>query len=175
MPDFFEKIKEIGNRGCFILGKEVRSFENNFAEFCGTKYCVGTGSGLDALVLSWKALELPSYSEIIVPANTYIATVLAIVHAGLKPILVDAELETYNINLDLIEEKINPNTRAILAVHLYGTPCKMDQLIAVCEKNKLYLIEDCAQAHGAMYKNKRVGSFGYVVPSAFIQPRSWVL
>jgi len=148
------------NNGRYILGKEVDMFEKEFAAYCGSKYCIGVASGLDALYLSLIALELPKDSEVLVPSNTYIATILSIVNAGLKPVLVEPRIDTCNINPGLIEKNICKATRAILVVHLYGKPCEMDLILAIAKQYNLTLIEDCAQAHGAKYANKKVGTWG---------------
>lgn len=157
---YFEAFKSFTNKGWYILGNEVEQFENEFAAFCGSKHCIGVASGLDALFLSILVLDLPKNSEIIVPSNTYIATILSIINAGFKPILVEPEINSYNINPDLIESKITKNTSAILIVHLYGMPCKMDKILQISKSYNLHLIEDCAQAHGATFKNKMVGTWG---------------
>lgn len=146
--------------GCYILGEKVNRFEGEFSSYCGTSHCIGVGSGLDALKLALKSFDFEKGSEVIVPSNTYIATILSIVHCGLKPILVEPDVSTYNIDSKKIEEQITPKTRAIIAVHLYGKVCAMDAIQAIANKYKLKLIEDCAQAHGATFKNKKAGSFG---------------
>lgn len=146
--------------GWYILGKNVSNFENEFAEYCNVKYCIGVASGLDALILAINAFDFPKGSEIIVPSNTYIATILAILRNGFKPILVEPLIETYNINHLKIEEKISSKTKAILVVHLYGKICNMNSIMDIANKHNLKVIEDCAQAHGAMYKGKKAGSFG---------------
>jgi len=148
------------NSGWYVLGNQVNEFENEFARFCTTRYSVGVASGLDALILAIDAFKFPKGSEIIVPANTYIATILAIVRNGFKPVLVEPNIKTYNIDALKIEEKITKNTKAILVVHLYGKPCEMNKITEIANKNDLKMIEDCAQAHGAMFKGKKVGSFG---------------
>lgn len=153
----FEKVYKSSQ---YILGEENKQFEISFAKFCSANYCVGCGNGLDALVLALKALEIGAGDEVIVPSNTYIATALAVTYAGAAPIFVEPDIRTYNINPDLIEEKITLRTKAIMPVHLYGQPCNMDAIISVANKYGLYVVEDCAQAHGALYKGKRVGSFG---------------
>ncbi len=153
----FEKVLE---KGWFILGEEVENFEKEFASFCGVKHCVGVGSGLDALIMALDALDLPEGCEVLVPSNTYIATILAIVRNRMKPILVEPDIRTYNIDPTKIEERITKNTKALIVVHLYGKPCDMDPILEIVKKYDLKLIEDCAQAHGAMYKGKKVGSFG---------------
>lgn len=146
--------------GWYILGENVRTFEKEFAAFCTTKHCVGVASGLDALILAIDAFSFPRGSEIIVPSNTYIATILAIVRCGHIPVLVEPNMDTYNINVDNIEEKITKKTKAILVVHLYGKACDMGKVSELSSQYGLKIIEDCAQAHGAMYKGKKVGSFG---------------
>jgi len=161
---FFPELKDAFNdfleSGWFILGDSVKRFEQNFASFCQTKYCIGVASGLDALILSLKALELPKGSEVIVPSNTYIATILAILNEGLIPVLVEPKIETYNIDPSLIESSITDKTRAIIPVHLYGKACEMTEIYSIAEKYSLNIIEDCAQAHGASINGKKVGSFG---------------
>ncbi|CAM2830611.1 DegT/DnrJ/EryC1/StrS family aminotransferase [Helicobacter burdigaliensis] len=168
---FEEKIeqvfKEVLDSGWYLLGEKNRIFEENFAKYCGVKRCIGVANGLDALRLAIKAYEFPQDSEIIVPANTYIASILAISDCGLKPILVEPSLETYNIDVDLIEEKITPKTRAILVVHLYGQVVEMAKIWELAKKYNLKIIEDSAQAHGAMYQGKRAGSLGDVSGFSF--------
>jgi len=146
--------------GWYILGDCVSKFEEEFSSFCGTKHCVGVDSGLDALILAIDAFSFPEGSEIIVPSNTYIATILAIVRNGFNPILVEPDIKTYNIDASKIEEKITDQTKAILVVHLYGKACDMDSISDIANRYNLEIIEDCAQAHGAMYNGKKVGSFG---------------
>ena len=155
--DSFDKFL---NSGWFVLGGQVAQFEEDFARFNSTKHCIGVASGLDALILAIDAFKFPKNSEIIVPSNTYIATILAIVRNGFKPILVEPDINTYNIDPTKIEEKINKSTKAILVVHLYGKACDMDPIIDIAKKYDLKIIEDVAQAHGAKYKGKLVGSFG---------------
>ncbi|MGT2686381.1 DegT/DnrJ/EryC1/StrS family aminotransferase [Streptococcus porcinus] len=144
----------------YISGQEDKNFEKAFAEYCNTDFCVGVGNGLDALMLALKALGIGKGDEIIVPANTYIASALAVSYVGAKLVLVDPELETYNIDVTKIESQITKNTKAIMPVHLYGLPCDMDSIKELADKYNLYIIEDCAQAHGATFKGKKVGSFG---------------
>jgi len=153
-------LEETLRSGWFILGEKVRTFENEFANYCGSRYCTGLASGLDALLLALKALDIPEGSEVIVPSNTYIATILAIVNAGCTPVLVEPDLVTYNIDPDKLEEKISDKTRAVIVVHLYGKICAMDKITEVCKRNSLSLIEDCAQAHGAAFKGVKAGTFG---------------
>ncbi|MBL8022453.1 MAG: DegT/DnrJ/EryC1/StrS family aminotransferase [Leptospirales bacterium] len=158
---------EFLKRGYYILGNSVSKFEAEFAQYCNTSHCVGVASGLDALVLGLAALDLPQGSQVIVPSNTYIATILAIVRNGLVPVLVEPDLRTYNINPDLIEKSITPATSAILVVHLYGKCCDMGPILATAKKHGLRVVEDCAQAHGARYKNQLAGSFGDIGAFSF--------
>ncbi len=146
--------------GYYILGQEVALFEKQFAEFNAIPYCIGVSNGLDAIILSLKACNFPEGSEIIVPANTFIATILAVLQCNLKPVLVEPDIDNYNIDPQKIEQAITSKTRALLVVHLYGKCCNMDAIIAIKEKHNLYLLEDSAQAHGATYKNKLAGTFG---------------
>lgn len=155
-----ERMTKVINSGKYILGEEVKSFEYNFAGYCGTKYCVGVSSGLDALDLIIKAYGFSDGDEIIVPANTFIASILAITQNRCKPVLVEPDLKTYTVNPDSIEEKITKKTKAIMVVHLYGQSVKMEKINKIAKKYNLKIIEDCAQAHGAVYKNKKVGSLG---------------
>lgn len=144
----------------YIEGKEDEAFEKAFAQYCHTEYCVGCGNGLDALMLSLKALGVGIGDEVIVPSNTYIATALAVTYVGAKSIFVEPDIRTYNIDPFKIEEKITDRTKVIMPVHLYGQPCDMDPIMEIAKRNNLYVIEDCAQAHGATYKGKKIGSFG---------------
>lgn len=144
----------------YIEGKEDEAFEKAFAEYCTAEYCIGCGNGLDALMLSLKAFGIKSGDEVIVPSNTYIATALAVTYVGAKPVFVEPDIRTYNIDASKIEEKITAKTKAIMPVHLYGQPCEMDKIMEIAKKHNLIVVEDCAQAHGALYKGKRIGSFG---------------
>ncbi|MDD4082762.1 MAG: DegT/DnrJ/EryC1/StrS family aminotransferase [Sphaerochaetaceae bacterium] len=146
--------------GWYVLGENVLEFENEFAKYCGSKYCVGVASGLDALTLSLVSLDLKKGSEVIVPSNTYIATIISIIQAGLKPVLVEPDIKTYNLDSSKLNSAINRNTSAIMPVHLYGKSCDMIKINEIAKENKLFVVEDCAQAHGAMQKNKKVGTFG---------------
>lgn len=151
---FQEKLKSVLEGGWYILGNEVKAFENNFAHYCGAKHCIGVGNGFDALVLIFKGYiqlgKLQKGDEVIVPANTYIASILAILEADLVPVLVEPKLETYNLNPDLILENITSKTKAILAVHLYGQLAEMQKISEIAIQNNLLVIEDAAQAHGAI-------------------------
>ena len=144
----------------YIEGKEDEKFEVAFAEYCESIYCVGTGNGLDSLMLALKALGISSGDEVIVPSNTYIATALAVTYVGAKPVFVEPDIRTFDINPNRIEEAITSKTKAIMPVHLYGQPCDMDPIVEIAKKHNLYIVEDCAQAHGATYKGRKIGSFG---------------
>ncbi len=157
---FNKAFDEVLRSGWYILGNHVKIFEREFAMYCGTSFTCGVASGLDALLLSLKACNFDAGDEVIVPSNTYIATILAVLHAGLKPVLAEPDILTYNIDPVEIENKITPRTRAILVVHLYGKMCAMDRILPLARKKNLKVIEDCAQAHGASIRNKKAGSFG---------------
>jgi dTDP-4-amino-4,6-dideoxygalactose transaminase len=158
--DYRRSFDKILTSGWYILGNAVSEFESQFAAYCGSDYCCGTANGLDAIIIALRSLNFQKNDEVIVPSNTYIATILAIIHNGLKPVLVEPDMATYNIDPLKIEEKITPRTKAILLVHLYGKVCEMDPILSIARKFNLAVIEDCAQAHGAMYKYKKAGSFG---------------
>jgi dTDP-4-amino-4,6-dideoxygalactose transaminase len=156
---FISKFNKVMTKGIFILGDEVKNFEESFQKYIGTQFCVGLNSGLDALILAIRALDIKEGDEVIVPANTYIATVLAITENKATPVFVEPDSD-YNIDPSKIEEKITSKTKAIVVVHLFGQSAKMEKIIEIKRKYKLYLIEDCAQSHGATYKGKLTGTFG---------------
>lgn len=158
--DIDSSIKRVLDSGWYLLGKEDETFEKNFAKYCGVKHAIGVANGLEALKIIINAMGFKKGDEIIVPANTYIASILAISENGCTPVLVEPDIETYNINPDLIEEKITKDTRAILVVHLYGQTVEMEKIWALAKKYDLKVIEDSAQAHGAYYQGKRVGNLG---------------
>ncbi len=154
-------IDEVLESGYYILGEKTKKFEQEFAKYCGSKYCVGVGNGLDALKLIFMGYDIGPGDEVIIPSHTYIASALAIIQAGAKPVFVEACRNTFNINPDLIESSITKKTKAIMVVHLYGQIAAMDELTKIAKKYNLKLIEDSAQAHGAEYKNgKRSGNLG---------------
>ena len=162
---FKEEFDSFLTSGKYILGDGVKNFEANFANYCGTKFCIGVGNGLDALVLIFKANielgRLKKGDEIIVPANTYIASILAIIHSGLTPVFVEPDKDTFNISTDKIRKVLTLQTKAILVVHLYGQLANMDVLNNLAKQHNLLVIEDAAQAHGAIYSNnKRAGNLG---------------
>jgi dTDP-4-amino-4,6-dideoxygalactose transaminase len=151
----------------YILGKEVASFEEEYAAYCGVPYCVGVGNGLDALHLVLRACDIGRGHEVIVPSNTYIATWLAVTYAGAVPVPVEPDLRTYNLDPARIEAAITVRTRAIMPVHLFGQPADMDPILAIAEKHGLKVIEDAAQAQGARYKGRRTGSLGHAAGHSF--------
>ena len=151
----------------FILGRQVEEFEQEFAAFVGAAHGVGVSSGLDALRLALEGLQIGAGDEVIIPANTYIATALAVTAVGARPVLVDCDPRTYNINAGLIEAAITPRTKAVMPVHLTGQAAEMDEITAVAERHELLVIEDAAQAHGTLYKGRPVGSFGVAAGFSF--------
>lgn len=155
------------SKNWFIKGSEVEKFEEEFAKYCETEYCIGVGNGLDALYLILKALNIGAGDEVIIPSNTFIATALAVSYNGAIPVLVEPNPNTYTINPELIEEKISNKTKAIIAVHLYGQAADMDRINEIANKHDLFVVEDAAQAHGATYKGKKVGGFGIAAGFSF--------
>lgn len=159
--------RRVMESGWYILGSELEAFEAEFAEYCQAKHCIGVGNGLEALHLILRAMDIGPGDEVIVPANTYIATWLAVSYAGATPVPVEPDNRTYNIDPAQIESAITPRTKAILAVHLYGQPADMDPINTLAEKHGLMVVEDSAQAHGARYKGKRAGSLGHAAGFSF--------
>ncbi len=159
-PDFIKGFSDFLNSGKYVLGQNVDAFEKEFATYLQAPLSVGVGSGLAALELSIQACNFPPKSEIIVPSNTYVASILAILNTGHIPILVEPDITTYNIDPSKITEKITPKTKAVLVVHMYGKSSDMGPIEDICRLHNLVLIEDCAQSHGAKYKNKFTGTFG---------------
>jgi dTDP-4-amino-4,6-dideoxygalactose transaminase len=153
--------------GWYILGPEVEAFEAEFAAYCDAKFAVGVANGLDALQLALRALGVAPGDEVIVPSNTYIATWLAVSQCGAMPVPVEPDERTYNINPVLIEAMITPRTRVIVPVHLYGQPANLDPILAIARKYGLRVLEDAAQAHGARYKDRRIGAHGDAVAWSF--------
>ncbi len=160
LPDWERAIGEVLSRGDFILGQAVEDFERDFAEYLGTRHVVGVGNGLDALRLSLTALEIGPGAEVIVPANTFIATALAVTGVGAKPVFVDCDPHTYNLCPDRVAAAITSRTRAIIPVHLMGLPVPMQEIGALAEKHSLHMVEDVAHAPGATYRGKACGSLG---------------
>jgi dTDP-4-amino-4,6-dideoxygalactose transaminase len=159
--EYDKAVLNVLESGWYILGKEVERFENKFKEYIGSSYCVGLNSGLDALILALRSLDIKSGDEVIVPANTYIASVLAITENGATPIFIEPD-EFYNIDVNKIEDAITERTKAILVVHLYGQAANMKKIKETSVKHNLFLIEDCAQSHGAKFDNKMTGTWGDV-------------
>ncbi len=161
---YFSELEAAASRvirgGWYVLGQEVSAFEQEFAQYVGAKHCIGVANGLDALILSIEALNLPNGSDILVASNTYIATILAILRAGHHPVLVEPVLETFNMDPALLPAALTPKTRAICVTHLFGKACRMDAIGAFAEAHGLKVIEDCAQSHGAKLAGKMTGTFG---------------
>ncbi len=153
-------ISSVISESAFIGGKYLEQFEENFAEYQQAKYCVGVGNGTDALEIAIEALNLPKGSEIIVPANSFIASAESITRTGHKIVFCDVNPDDYTISINALKSRITKNTSAVMAVHIYGHPCDMDEILSISIENNLKVIEDCAQAHGAEYKGRRVGTLG---------------
>ncbi|MDD3374992.1 MAG: DegT/DnrJ/EryC1/StrS family aminotransferase [Candidatus Omnitrophica bacterium] len=153
-------VKKVFETGNFILGAEEKDFEVNFAKYCDTQYGIGVNSGTDALHLALRALDIGPGDEVIVPTFTFIASALAVSYTGATPVFADIEEGTYSLDIKKLESLITKKTKAIMPVHLYGQPANLDEILAIAKKHNLRIVEDCAQAHGALYKNKKVGSFG---------------
>lgn len=156
--EILNKFKEVYEKNWFIFGNELSQFEKEFAEYCGTKYCIGCGNGLDSLHLILKGYDIKEGDEVIVPSDTFIATALAVSYCGAKPVFVEPDLNTYEIDPKLIEAAITEKTKAIIVVQLYGQASDMDKINAIAKKHNLKVIEDAAQAHGTEYKGNKVGS-----------------
>lgn len=165
--EIFKTFSDVYESNSFILGDQVKKFEESYATFNKTNYCIGVGSGLDALIISLRTLGIGSGDEVIVPSNTYIASLLAISSVGAYPILVEPRLDTYNINPELIDVAITSKTKAIMPVHLYGQACEMDQIMGIANKYGIYVVEDNAQAHSATFNNQLTGSFGNINGTSF--------
>lgn len=159
-PEVLPAIESVIRRAAFILGDEVHEFEEKFADYCDTDYCVSVASGTEAIHLALRAVGVGPGDEVITAGNSFVATTYAISHAGAMPVLVDINSTDHNMNVELIERAITTRTKAIVPVHLYGQPADMDAIRKLADKHGLKIIEDAAQAHGADYKGKRTGSFG---------------
>ena len=155
-----DAFNRVFTRSWYIEGTEDAAFEKAFAEYCGTKYCIGCGNGLDALTLILKAMGIGEGDEVIIPSNTFIATALAVTYAGAKVVLAEPDIATFNMDPSKIENAITEKTKVIMPVHLYGQTCDMDPIMEIAKKYSLKVVEDSAQAHGATYKGKKAGSFG---------------
>ncbi len=166
-PDLDAAYQRVMDSGWYILGEEVEAFEREYAAFCGAKYCIGVGNGLEALQLLLRAAGIGAGDEVIVPTNTYIATWLAVSHAGAIPAPVEPDPRSLNLDPNRVEEAIGPRTRAVLAVHLYGQPAEMEALSEICARRGLFLFDDAAQAHGAAYRGRPVGSLALATGWSF--------
>ncbi len=160
MSDLEDAAKRVIRSGWYVLGQEVSAFEAEFADYVGTKHCIGVANGLDALILAIEALDLPKGSDVLVASNTYIATILAILRAGHRPVLVEPKLETFNMDPVKLAGSMTSNTRAICVTHLFGKSCRMDAIGAFAQGHGLKIVEDCAQSHGAKLACQMTGTFG---------------
>ena len=162
--EFIKSVNRIIDSGYYMIGKETKTFEHRFGKFCNTKHCIGVGNGLDALTLTLRGYKelgfIKEGDEVIVPANTYVATILSIPVNNLKPVLVEPDIKTFNIDYSKIEEKITSKTKVIMVVHLYGQPANMEPIMRIAREYNLKVIEDAAQAHGSKHKGRTVGSIG---------------
>lgn len=165
--EIMERIQKFLHSGWYMLGEEVEKFEEEFSSFCNTEYCLGVANGLDALTLILRGYGIGEGDEVIVPSNTYIASILSISANGATPILVEPDINTYNIDPGLIESHITSKTKAIMVVHLYGQSCNMEPIQKLARKHNLKIVEDCAQAHGAIYDGRRVGNLGDAAAFSF--------
>lgn len=166
-PEIDKAIQSVIEESAFIGGKYVAQFEKEFADYVDTKFCIGVANGTDALEIAIQALDMPLGSEIIVPANSFIASSEAVTRQGHVVVFADADSSSYVISIEDVKKRITPKTKAIIAVHLYGHPCDMDALLDLANEHGLYIIEDCAQSHGAEYKGKKVGGIGHVASFSF--------
>lgn len=169
--EYLEAATRVLDSGWYTLGHELEAFEREFAEWLGMKHCVGLNSGLDALILAVRALGIKAGDEVIVPANTYIASVLGITENGATPVFVEPD-QYYNIDPDKIEQAITPRTKAILVVHLYGQACRMDKIMEIAQRHNLPVIEDCAQSHGATFNGQKTGTFGTISCFSFFPTKN---
>lgn len=165
--DIDTAIHDVIAKSAFIGGEYVGKFEQEFADYCNVAHCIGVANGTDALEIAIEALSLPRGSEILVPANSFIASAEAVTRVGHKVVFADCDPQSYVISIEDIKKRITPETKAIIAVHLYGHPCDMDSLCELAKQHDLYIIEDCAQAHGAEYKGKKIGAIGDIAAFSF--------
>jgi dTDP-4-amino-4,6-dideoxygalactose transaminase len=166
-PEIDAAIANVIRDAAFVGGKYVKEFEQQFADYVGVKYCIGVGNGTDALEIAIEAAQLPQGSEIIVPGNSFIATAEAVTRCGHKVVFADVDHGCYTLTAEAVRSKLTERTKAIIPVHLYGHPCDMDALIEVCANHRLIMIEDCAQAHGARYKGRGIGTLGDLAAFSF--------
>jgi dTDP-4-amino-4,6-dideoxygalactose transaminase len=165
--DIDAAVQRVLGSGIYILGSEVEAFESEYSAYCDANFCVGVGNGLDAIYISLKSLDIGPGDEVLVPSNTYIATWLAVSQCGAIPVPIEPDIETYNINPSLIPNLISKNTKAIIVVHLYGQPAPLDEILKFAQEFNLKVIEDAAQAHGASYKEKKIGTHSDMVTWSF--------
>jgi dTDP-4-amino-4,6-dideoxygalactose transaminase len=165
--ELIRAFEDVLNSNWFVLGQNTETFESSYAAYNEVGHCVGVSNGLDAIHIALRALNIGEGDEVIVPSNTYIATLLAVSYVGALPVLVEPDLQTYNINPANIEAAITPRTKAIIPVHLYGQVCQMDLIMEIASKHNLYVVEDNAQAHGALLNGKMTGSFGHINATSF--------
>ncbi len=165
-------LKQVFEKGNFILGQEEKDFENDFAKYCGARYGVGVNSGTDALYLAMASLDIGPGDEVILPTFTFIATALCVSYTGAKPVFVDIEDTTYNLDPQKVEKAITKKTKVILPVHIYGQSADMEEILKIARKHKIKVVEDAAQAHGASYKNKRIGSLADIACFSFYPTKS---
>ena len=165
--ELIDAFKDVLDSNWFVMGSQLDAFEKEYAEWNEVNHCIGVSNGLDAIILSLRALEIGPGDEVIVPSNTYIATALAVTNVGATPVFVEPRYETANINPDLIEPAITSKTKAIIPVHLYGQACEMKAIMDIAERHGLYVVEDNAQAHGAKYNGKKTGSWGHINATSF--------
>ena len=158
--EIYGKFQEVYEKNWFIQGTELELFEKEFAQYSNVKECVGVGNGLDAIFLALKALGVGKGDEVILPGNTFIATALAVTYTGAVPVFVEPDIRTFNMDGRGLEEAYTDKTKAVIPVHLYGQPADMDAVMDFASRHRLYVVEDCAQAHGAEYKGKKTGTFG---------------
>jgi dTDP-4-amino-4,6-dideoxygalactose transaminase len=165
--DLKKAFSDVLDSNWFIMGSQLEAFEKEYAEWNDVNHCIGVSNGLDAIILSLRALGIGPGDEVIVPSNTYIATALAVTNVGATPVFVEPRYETANINPELIEASISSKTKAIIPVHLYGQACDMPVIMEIAERHALYVVEDNAQAHGASYNGKKTGSWGHINATSF--------
>ena len=168
----FERVLD---SGWYIMGNELKSFEEEFADYCDVEHCVGVGNGLEAIVLSLRALGIGKGDEVIVPSNTYIATWLAVTHVGATVVPVEPNIQSYNIDPNLIEATITSKTKAIIPVHLYGQACEMREIMDIAEKHGLYVVEDNAQSQGSHYEGKKTGGWGHLNATSFYPGKNFLI
>src|ERR1700722_11612089 len=165
--EILQALARVAQKSAFVLGDEVEAFEREFADFCGTKHCVALNSGTAALHLGLLGLGVHADHEVLTPPNSFVATAEAISSCNATPVFVDIDPTTANIDPKLLERAITPRTRAVIPVHLYGRPADMDPIRQICERHGVRILEDAAQAHGAMYRGRRVGSLGQQAAFSF--------